>query len=310
MTRIVVAPAYGGPEILDLVETSPGHPGPHEALIEVRAAGVNPADWKQYSGAWGTDPSRLPLRLGLEASGVVLEVGAGVEHLTAGQEVIAYPAPGAYADRVVVAAQNLLPASAGRSWQKAAGLMVTGVTAVHALTVTGVGAGDTVLVHGAAGGVGSAVVQLAHARGARVIGTASPANHEHLTDLHAVPVVYGPGLATRVRSVARQVTAAIDAAGTAEAIESSMDLVADRSRIATVAGHAHAVGTGIAMLGGGRGSDPGTSIRMAARAELVRLWEAGRIEIRIGRRFHLDDVVRAHQAGIAGRVDGKIVLVP
>lgn len=311
MVRAVVARAYGGPEVLQVIDVVVGPPGPGQVLLDVRAIGVNPADWKQYSGFWGTDPERLPMRLGNEAAGVVAAVGEGVEGVTPGDEVIAYPTAGAYAQQLLVRATSVLPKPAGRSWEKAAGLMVTGVTAFHALTATHVGAGDTLLVHGASGGVGSAVVQLAHARGARVIGTASPANHEHLADLHAVPLTYGPGLEERVRRAAPHgVTAAIDCVGTAEAIEVSLAVVPDPQRIATVAGHAHATGTGIRLLGAGAGSDPGTEVRRRARGELLRLWDAGRVDVRIGATFPLADVARAHRQGMAGKVDGKIVLIP
>lgn len=311
MTRAVVAAAYGGPEGLKVVEVHTGKPGPGEVLLEVRAAGVNPADWKAYSGAWSTDPSRLPLRLGHEAAGVVLSVGPAVEDVEAGDEVIAYPAPGAYAERLVVPVTSLVPKPHALGWEKAGGLMVAGVTAVHALTALGVGAGDTVLVHGASGGVGAMVVQLARTRGARVIGTASASNHAYLTDLGATPVAYGPGLLDRVRAVAGSgITASVDCAGTAEALDTSVALVQRRSRIATLAGFTHGARLGVQLLGGGKGADPGTEIRMAARSTLVHLWEAGKIDVRVGATYHLADAVRAHRAGIEGRVTGKIVLLP
>ncbi|WP_250447978.1 NADP-dependent oxidoreductase, partial [Actinotalea sp. C106] len=202
MSRVVVAAAYGGPEVLALVEEEPGVPGPGEVLIEVRAAGVNPADWKTYTGAWGSDPARLPLRLGFEAAGVVTAVGPDVEAFSPGDEVIAHPVQGAYADHLVVPAEDLVPKPAGLDWARAGGLMLAGTTAVNAVAAAAVGAGDTVLVHGASGGVGAMVTQLAHHRGARVIGTASPANHEYLVDLGAAPLAHGPGLVERVRALA------------------------------------------------------------------------------------------------------------
>lgn len=294
-----------------MVDVDPGVPGPGEVLLEVRAAGVNPADWKAYSGAWGTDPAKLPIRLGHEAAGVVVAVGPGSSEFEVGDEVIAYPVVGAYAGRVVVPVESLVPKPCALSWEKAGGLMVSGVTAAHTLVATGVGAGDTVLVHAASGGVGAMIVQLAHAKGARVIGTAGPVNHEYLTDLHATPVAYGPGLVDRVRALAPHgVTAAIDAAGTDEALDSSVALVGNRRRIATIAGFAHGARLGVQLLGGGAGADAGTSIRLAARPRLVRLWEAGRLDVRIGATYHLADAARAHRAGIDGRVQGKIILLP
>jgi len=311
MTRAVVATAYGGPEVLRLVDVDPGRPGPAEVVLEVRAAGVNPADWKSYSGAWGTDPDKLPLRLGFEASGVVVAVGREVLDVEVGDEVIAYPVIGAYAGRVRVAATALVPKPSAMSWEKAGGIMVVGAAAAHALEVTGVGAGDTVLVHGASGGVGAMVVQLAHAKGARVIGTAGPANHDYLTDLNATPVAYGPGLVERVRGVApKGVTAAIDTVGTSEALDSSVALVSNRRRIATIAGFGRGAELGVQLLGNAVGADPGTAVRRAARPRLVRLWEAGALDVRVGATFHLADAARAHRAGIEGRVQGKIVLLP
>ncbi|MDO8106632.1 NADP-dependent oxidoreductase [Isoptericola sp. b441] len=308
MTRAVVATGFGGPEMLAVVNADPGVMGPYDVLVQVRAAGVNPADWKAYSGAWTTDPTVLPMRLGSEAAGVVLMHGREVSGVQVGDEVIVYPAHGAYAEQILVPADAVLPKPASMSWEKAAGLMVAGVTAVHALTATGVGAGDTVLVHGASGGVGAMLVQLAHCRGARVVGTASPANHEYLTDLGATPVAYGPGLTERVRTLGT-ITAAIDAAGTTEALETSVAL-APHGRIATLAGHALGAKLGIQLLGGGEGSDPGTEIRMAARHKLLRLWEAGKIDVRVGATYRLTEARRAHRAGIDGHVTGKIVLLP
>lgn len=307
MARTVVATGYGGPEMLHVTDIRSGTVGPYEVLIEVRAAGVNPWDWKSYSGASGNDPAALPMRLGAEAAGVVLAHGREVTGLDVGDEVIAYPAPGAYAERLVLPATSLLPKPHAMSWEKAAGLMVAGVTAVHALTATGVGAGDTVLVHGASGGVGAMLVQLARCRGARVIGTASQANHAYLTDLGATPVAYGPGLTERVRTVG-PVTAAIDAAGTAEALDTSVTLVANKHRIATLAGQALGARLGVQVLGAG--ADPGTDVRMAAREKLVQLWERGKIDVRIGATYHLADAARAHRAGLEGRVTGKIILLP
>lgn len=310
MTRAVVATAYGSPDVLRLVEVDPGRPGRGEVLLEVRAAGVNPADWKAYSGAWGTDPSRLPLRLGFEVAGVVLEVGDGVEEVDPGDEVIAHPVTGGYAQRLVVPAASVLPKPCAMPWDKAAALMVAGTTAAHTLLATGVGAGDTVLVHGASGGVGAMVVQLARRKGARVIGTAGPANHEYLTDLGATPVAYGPGLVERVRAIAPTITAAVDAAGTAEALDSSVTLVGSPRRVATIAGFEHGARLGVQLLGHGSGADPGTAVRRAARARLVDLWESGHLDVLVGATYHLTDAARAHRVGMDGRVRGKLVLLP
>ena len=240
MSQRVVATAYGGPEVLALVDTEVPAPGPGEVKVEVRAAGVNPADHKFVSGAFGSDPSRLPMPIGFEAAGVVSAVGEGAEGpagpISVGDEVIVYPTSGAYATDVLAPASSIVPKPSTLGFEQAAGLLLTAATAVHALTAAGVAKGETVLVHAAAGGVGSAAVQLAARRGATVIGTASERNHEYVRSLGGTPVTYGPGLADRVRAVAPGgVDAAIDAIGSDEAIDASLELVSDPARIATVA---------------------------------------------------------------------------
>ena len=240
MSRVVVATAFGGPEVLSVVDQQVAEPGPGEALLEVRAAGINPADWKAYTGAFGTDPAKLPLRLGYEAAGVVTAVGPDAVGPTGpiavGDEVIGFRLQGAYASSLVVPAAALVPKPIALDWAEAAGLMLTGATAVHALTAVDVGAGDTVLVHGAAGGVGQMLVQLAVAGGARVIGTAGSSGADLVRRLGGEPVPYGEGLTDRVRALAPEgVTAAVDAVGTDEALDVSLELVPDRQRIATIA---------------------------------------------------------------------------
>src|SRR5690348_3640333 len=215
MTTSVQAQAYGGPEVLAIVEGPTPEPGPGEVLVGVRAAGVNQADIKVYGGVWGTDPAKLPIPLGFEVAGVVVAVGEGVEDHQVGDEVIAHPVRGGYATEVVVPVHTLVAKPDDLDWDAASGLLLTGTAAAHAVTAAGVGEGDTVLVHGAAGGVGLVAVQLATLRGATVIGTAAETQHELLRDLGVVPVVYGDGLLERVREVAPDgIDAALDLAGT------------------------------------------------------------------------------------------------
>lgn len=313
MARVVVATAFGGPEVLSVVEEDVDAPGVGEVRVAVRAAGVNPVDWKRYSGAMGTD-ARLPMRLGFEAAGVVSEVGGGAVGapgpVVVGDEVIAFRIDGGYADELVIRASAVVPKPVGMSWEAAGGLMLAGATAVHALTATRVGAGETVLVHAAAGGVGLMAVQVAVARGARVIGTASERNHGRLRELGAEPTTYGDGLADRVRALARDgVDAAIDCVGSDEAVDVSLELVADRDRIASIAAFPRGGEVGIRMLGGGPGADPGTELRDAARLQLTALVEKGELTVD-ARPFGLDDVTQAHREGQTGHVTGKLVLVP
>jgi len=314
MALTVIAPAYGGPEVLALVDEPVAEPGPGQARIEVRAAGVNPVDYKSYSGRMGADPARLPLRPGSEAAGVITAVGAGAAGpagpLAAGDEVIAFRAPGAYAAQLLVPADALVPKPPELDWAQASGLMLTGVTAWHALAATTVHQGDTVLIHGASGGVGTMAVQLAAGRGAQVIATASPARHEYLRDLGAIPVAYGDGLAGRVRAVASHgVDAALDLVGTDEATDVSLELVADRGRIATIVASRRAFDLGLKVLGGAPGADPGTEIRSAARLDLVRLVGEGRLRVFVSRTFPLADAADAHRLIMGGHVTGKIALV-
>ena len=315
MSRYVVATAFGGPEVLSLAEEPDREPGHGEVVLEIRAAGINPADWKGYLGAFGRDPSRLPMRLGFEASGVVTAVGPDatgpVGPVSVGDEVIGFRLTGAYADRLVTRASAVVPKPAAMKWEQAAGLMLTGGTAVHALTATRVSPGETVLVHGAAGGVGQMLVQIAHARGARVLGTAGPSGADAVRGLGGIPVPYGEGLADRVRALAPDgVAAAVDAIGTDEALAASLELVSDRHRIATIANFAGGAEAGVLVLGNGPGADPGTQLREAARLELVDLVQEGRLTVAVAAAFPLADVAEAHRQGMAGHTHGKLVLVP
>ncbi|MEU6506264.1 MULTISPECIES: NADP-dependent oxidoreductase [unclassified Streptomyces] len=315
MSEAVVARAYGGPDVLSVIEVAVPEPGPGQVRIEVRAVGVNPVDHKVYSGAFGTDPANLPMRLGAEAAGVVTAVGAGATGpagpIAVGDEVIVYRAPGAYATELVVPASSVVPKPAGLSWEQAGGLMVAGVTAVHVLEAIGLRENDSVLIHGAAGGVGLMAVQLAVERGVTVLGTASPAKHEVLRELGAIPVAYGPGLADRVRAAAPAgVQAAADLVGTDEAVDVSVELVADRSRIATIAAFERGAGAGIKLLGGGPGADPGAEIRAAARLRLTEAAAAGRLRVLIAGSHPLREAAAAHRRIMTGHTTGKIVLVP
>lgn len=304
----IVASAFGGPEVLSVTEIDPPVPGPGQVGIAVRTAAVNPIDWKLYSGAFGTDPAALPMRLGFEVAGTVTAIGGGVADRQVGDEVIAR-VQGGYADAVVADADAVVGKPAELDFVQASGLLLAGGAAMHCLVATGVGPGDTVLIHGAAGGVGHLAVQVAVAKGARVIGTASERNHELIRRLGGDPVSYGPGLADRVRALAPGgVTAAIDTVGTDEALDVSEELVADRRRIATIANFGRGSADGVLVLGNGPGGDPGEDIRRAAGNELVALAADGRLTVEIGPTFGLRDAAAAHRAGQRGHGAGKIVL--
>jgi NADPH:quinone reductase-like Zn-dependent oxidoreductase len=315
VTIAVVASAYGGPEVLAVIDEELGAPGRGQVLVDVLAAAANPADYKMYSGAFGRDPSKLPIRLGFEAAGVVAAVGedaegpAGAVH--PGDDVIAYRIQGGYASQVMVPASAVVPKPSTLSFEEASGLLLTGATAAHALIATAVAAGDTVVVHGASGGVGSMAVQLAVIAGARVIATAGESSHAYLRQLGAQPVSYGDGLAERIDALADNgVDAAIDTVGTDEAIDTSIALVADRNRIATIAAFQRGSQLGLRVLGGGPGADPGTEIRNRARLTLAQLAEAGKLRVRVAATFPLVEAAAAHRELATGHTHGKIVLIP
>jgi NADPH:quinone reductase-like Zn-dependent oxidoreductase len=310
MTRTVVAEGYGGPEVLALQDIELPAPGDGQVLVGVRAAGTNPIDFKLYSGDMGRDPAKLPMRLGMEVAGVVVAAAPGVAGytgpLTVGDEVIVTIGSGGYAEQVVADASDVGHKPESLSFSEAAGLILAGGTAWHLLTNTTVGTGDTVLIHGAGGGVGLMAVQLAAARGAKVIATAGPAGHDQLRKYGAEPVVYGEGLADRVRAIG-QVDAALDLVGTDEALDTSVELVADRGRIATIAGFGRAAELGIAAL---TGADGGQAIRDAARPELIKLAAAGKLEVTVDQSFPLSEVADAHRYLQTGHAHGKVVLIP
>jgi NADPH:quinone reductase-like Zn-dependent oxidoreductase len=318
MTRAVVATAFGGPEVLSVIESPLGPPGPGEVMISVRAAATNPLDYKLYSGAIGRDPARLPMRLGFEAAGMVTKVGGDAYSVEGpgglvgpGDEVVAFRVAGGYAADLVVPASSVIAKPATLSFEQASGMMLTGVTAVHALTVIRASAGETILIYGAAGGVGLMAVQVAEAAGARVIGAASPGGHELLRELGAEPVTYGAGLEERIRALAPDgVDAAVDTAGGDEALDTSLALVADRGRIVTVVASKRAFDSGIKVIGGAPGADPGTEIRSAARLELARLAGDGKLRVIVAGAYPLAEAADAHRALATGHSHGKIVLVP
>jgi NADPH:quinone reductase len=315
MPATVVAAAYGGPEVLTVIDEPTPEPGPGQARIAVRAAGVNPVDYKVYSGALRRDPSALPVRLGYEAAGVVTATGQDAVGpagpVRAGDEVIAFRVSGAYASELVADGAALVPKPPALDWAPAAGLMLTGATAWHCLEATAVATGDTVLLHGAAGGVGIMAIQLAVGRGARVIATGSAASEELLRDLGAMPVAYGHGLAGRVRELAPGgVDVAVDLVGTDEAVDVSLELVADRARIATIAAAGRAGRDGFKALGGAPGADPGTQIRNAARTQLAAMAGDGTLRVIMAGTFPLADAADAHREIMGGHTHGKIALIP
>jgi enoyl reductase len=301
MSAAVVFEEYGGPEVLHLSDVDPGEPGPGQVRVRVRAAGVQPADSLFRRGVMRQFlPARFPQRLGNEFAGVVDAVGPDVSAPAVGTAVIGWAAQVCYAEHVLVPATDLVSKPDSLPWTHAGVLSASGQTAVTTLELLAVTAGDTVLIHAAAGGVGSFAVQLARRSGATVVGTASPRNHEYLRGLGAIPVAYGEGLTDRVRAVVPRVDAALDGSGTLEALQSSVDLVADRSRIGTIAFSPAAAHLGVARL---------STQRSAARlARLAALSAAGELTVEIQQAYPLAEAAQAHRDLDTGHVRGKLVL--
>lgn len=301
MATVIVFDQYGGPEVLHPVEVPDPAPGPGQVRIRVRAAGVQPFDCATRRGDFASHvPLTFPAGLGNEAAGIVDAVGGGVSGIADGDEVIAFMTMTGYADTVVVPADQVGTKPAGMPWAEAGGLSASGQTAHTALDELAVGPTDTVLIHAAAGGVGSMAVQLARVRGATVIGTASERNHDYLRSLGAQPVVYGPGLADRVRNLAPHgVDAVLDAIG-GEALDVSVELVEDTSRVVTVADWENAARLGIRRIGTERSG--------ARLAELTQLYTAGRLIVPIWRTFALTEAGDAHREVETGHARGKVVL--
>lgn len=304
--KAIVLNQYGGPDELAVADHADPKVAPGEVLVRVKAAGINPVDWKLAAG--GLDAlieTHFPLIPGWDVAGVVEAVGLDVDEYSVGDEVIGYVRKdhaelGSYAELVSANVRLLAPKPASLDWAQAGGLPLAGLTAYQALRRLGVGAGDTVLVHAAAGGVGSLAVQLAKTFGARVIGTAGERNHAFLGELGAEPVSYGEGLADRVRDLAPDgVDATVDFVGGQEAVEVSQQVTKDPARVGSIADPAVAEYGGRYMW-----------VRPSAEdlAELGRLADNGALTVHVDRTYPLAEASIAWRVSQAGNVRGKLVL--
>jgi NADPH:quinone reductase-like Zn-dependent oxidoreductase len=301
--RAVVFEEFGGPEVLTVQDVPEPQAGPGQVRIKVRAAGVNPIDFKVRRG-WtkGFIDPVFPAVPGLEVAGVVDQAGEGAE-FAVGDEVVGWSDGGAYAEYAI--GGNVARKPAGVSWEQAVAVPVAGETAQRVLDLLGVKSGETILIHGAAGAVGSVAVQLAKSAGLTVIGTASPANHEYLRSLGAVPVEYGDGLLERVRAAAPEgVDAVFDTAGQG-GLKESVELRGGTDRIVTIADYAAAGELGIVASGGG-GTPEG--IRAGLEAQLQAAAD-GELRLRIAQTFDLADAAKAQELSESGHARGKIVIV-
>lgn len=304
--KAIVAHHYGGPEVLSLEEVAEPKVGPDSVLVGVRAAGVNPVDLKIRAGLLdGGFSVHFPLVLGWDVAGVVEAVGPAITEFAPGDEVFGYVRTdhlqhGTYAQRVAAPVRciGLKPRSVG--FLEAAAVPLAGLTALQLIQRLAVGSGDTVLVHGASGGVGSFAVQLANLRGARVIGTASVANHDYLRSLGAEPICYGFGLVEAVRTYAPDgVDVVIDLVG-GEALELTPVLLQRPGRVASIIDAKR-----VKELGGGYVFVRPDSGQLR---ELASLIDQGRLLVAIEQVFPYQDAADAHALVAEGHVRGKVVL--
>jgi NADPH:quinone reductase-like Zn-dependent oxidoreductase len=306
MSRAVRFEEYGGVDVLSVVDVDPPVPGPGQLLVGVKAAGINPGESKIREGLlrerW---PTTFPSGQGSDLAGMVEQVGDGVEKFAAGDEVIGFTDQRAsQAELVVVDAENATRRPSEVPWEVAGSLFVAGATAYAAVRAVAAGPGDTVVVAGAAGGVGSIAVQLAAKAGATVIGLASEANHEWLRSRGVVPITYGEGVAERIREAAPGgVDAFIDTIGGGY-VELALALGVAPGRIDTIVDFAAVEQHGVKAEGNAQGASAETL------AELAGLIADGALEIPIARVYPLEQVRDAFRELEQGHTRGKIVLIP
>jgi NADPH:quinone reductase-like Zn-dependent oxidoreductase len=300
--QAIVFEEFGGPEVLKVQEIDEPHAGPGEIRIAVKAAGVNPMDFKIRHGWFESMmPTTFPATPGAEVAGVVDEIGEGVTEFAVGDEVTGWSKTGGYAQHALVDVIAVKPA--GVSFEQAVALPVAGETSARVLRELDLKSGETVLIHGAAGGVGAVAVQLAVALGATVIGTASEANHDYLRALGATPVVYGEGLVDRVKAVAPQgVDAVIDVAGKG-ALPDSIELRGGTERIVTIADFS-AGELGVAVSVGGTPDEQ----KKTWLAEQLQLAADGKLRLNVAQTFALENAAKAQEISEAGHANGKLVI--
>ncbi|WP_113699745.1 NADP-dependent oxidoreductase [Nonomuraea lactucae] len=297
--KAIVLDRFGGPDVLHEAEAELPEPGPGQVRVRVRAAGVNPLDGKIRSGALqAVFPTPLPAIPGLELAGVVDALGDGVSEVAVGDEVLGFADTGSYAEYALASTFAVKPDAL--SWEQAVTLPVAGEAAERVLRQLGVSAGQTLLIHGAAGGVGTLAVQLAVAAGVRVIATAGPGNQDYLASLGATPTPYGPGLVERVRALAPQgIDAAFDVAGKG-ALPDLIELRGGTERLVTIADFAaEQLGVTFSAVQERSASD------LAALADLAA---QGRLSTTVAATYPLAEADAAHRASDAGHVRGKLVL--
>jgi NADPH:quinone reductase-like Zn-dependent oxidoreductase len=304
MSRAVKFEHYGGIDVLDVVDVPDPVPGPGQLLVRVKAAGINPGEGKIREGLlherW---PATFPSGQGSDLAGVVEQVGDQVSGFAAGDEVIGFTDERAsQAELVVIQAENATRRPPGVPWEVAGALFVVGTTAYAVVRAVSLSQGDTVVVSGAAGGVGSLAVQLARRAGATVIGLASEHNHEWLREHGVIPVSYGDGVGDRIREAAQgKVDAFIDTVGQ-DYVPLALELGVKPDRIDTIADFQAGAKYGVKMDG------TGAAATADVLAQLAQLIDEDKLEIPIAHVYPLAEVRAAYRELEQGHTRGKIVL--
>jgi NADPH:quinone reductase-like Zn-dependent oxidoreductase len=303
--RAVRFEEYGGVDVLNVEDVPTPVPGPGQVLVQVKAAGINPGEAKVRDGLLHEIfPATFPSGQGSDLAGVVAGLGTGAVGVAVGENVIGYTDNRAsHAEYVLVEAEHLTPKPDALPWEVAGGLFVVGATAYAAVRAVAPGPGDTVVVAGAAGGVGSIAVQLAKLTGAAVIGLASLPNHDWLAAHGVIPVAYGDGVTDRIRHAAPKVDAFIDTQGR-DYVKLAIELGVSPERIDTIANYDAVAQYGVKAEGNAAGASAG------ALAQLAGLLVLGQLEVPIATTFPLEDVRAAYRLVAQGHVHGKIVLIP
>ena len=306
MPRAVKFDHYGEIDVLRVVEVERPVPKPNQVLVRVKAAGINPGEIMIRKGVFADRwPATFPSGQGSDLAGIVEEIGSAVKNVAVGDEIIGFTEDRAsHAELVIVEVGHLVPRPAHVPWEQAGALFVAGTTAYAAVKAVALTTSDTLVVSGAAGGVGSIVVQLARNIGAKVLGLASAANHAWLTDHGVIPISYGDGVAERIRAASgNKIDAFVDAFGGGY-VELALKLGVAPDRIDTIIDFAAAAKYGVKSEGNSAAANAGVL------AELAGLIEAGRLEIPIAKTYRLADVREAYQDLEKRHTRGKIVLVP
>lgn len=304
--RAITYSRYGGSDVLETTEQPTPKVGPDSVLVRVRAASVNPVDWKIRAGYLDQVMDvTFPVVPGWDVAGVVERVGLDTPELQVGDEVFGYVRKdwvqgGTFAELVSAPVRTLARKPASLTFEEAAAVPLAGLTAYQTIERTEVRAGQTVLVHAAAGGVGQFAVQIAAARGARVIGTASEGNHAYLRDLGAEPVTYGDGLVERVRALAPEGVDVVLDYGTPDLVATTRALLAPGGTVASITDAAARD-----ELGGHYVWVRPSTADLTALGELA---DAGRLRVDVAQVFDLADAAAAHDASATGHVRGKVVV--